>query len=338
MLLNSACVLRRLRWFLLILLAITIIAYATAIPVNWHRSAEVKGTIIPKMPDMTPPSIANPYQNPESDEVMSDQPVKVSVEVIDAESGVRDVTLFYTIDDSVTWLEVLMSYNVTSALYDAIIHGYPYCTLVAYKIVAYDNAGNPAVNDNTGQYFVYHVQRLSFVLMANIDFYPQTLNLQSIGKWITAHIELPEGYSIDDINVSSMLLNSTVSTDLEAPILVGDYDGDGIIELMVTFNRTLIVECIAAENVEYSNVTLILSGKLWNETAFEGSCTLTTSAVAGDANCDGIVDIYDIVESCVNYGSKEGTPNWNANANFAPSWDQIDIFDIVTIICQFTKT
>jgi hypothetical protein len=268
---------------------------------------------------------------------MSEQSVKVSVEVTDTESGVRDVTMLYTIDDGVTWLEELMIQNVGN-LYNVTIPGYHYSTSVAYKIVAYDNAGNPAVNDNAGQYFVYHVQKLSLVITANIDFNPKILNLRSIGKWITAYIELQEGYSVNDVNVSSIVLNSTISVDLEASVWIGDYDDDGIVELMVTFSRALIVEYIAAKDVEYGDVTLALTGKLWNETTFEGSYILTTSAVAGDVNCDGTVDIYDIVEACLSYGSREETPNWNANANFAPSWDRVDIFDIVTIVSQFKKT
>ena len=41
--------------------------------------------------------------------------------------------------------------------YQAKIGGYENCTWVRYKIDAYDNAENHAVNDNEGYYYVYHV-------------------------------------------------------------------------------------------------------------------------------------------------------------------------------------
>ncbi len=50
-----------------------------------------------------------------------------------------------------------MTYNSTSGLYQTIIPGQPYCTWVNYKIIAYDNAENSAVEDNAGEYYVYHV-------------------------------------------------------------------------------------------------------------------------------------------------------------------------------------
>jgi hypothetical protein len=50
-----------------------------------------------------------------------------------------------------------MSYNSTSRLYYAMILGQSEGTFVKYKVIAYDNAGNMAVEDNAGQYFTYTV-------------------------------------------------------------------------------------------------------------------------------------------------------------------------------------
>jgi hypothetical protein len=50
-----------------------------------------------------------------------------------------------------------MSYNSTSGLYYAMILGQSEETYVKYKIVAYDNAENMAVEDNAGQYYTYTV-------------------------------------------------------------------------------------------------------------------------------------------------------------------------------------
>jgi len=83
------------------------------------------------------------------------------------------------------------------------------------------------------------------VITATVDIHPQTLNLRSRGKWITAFIELPEDYNVADINVSSIMLNDTIPAELR-PLAIGDYDEDGIPDLMVKFDRAEVISCIIA--------------------------------------------------------------------------------------------
>ena len=172
---------------------------------------------------------------------------------------------------------------------------------------------------------------------ATIDIAPDTLNLKSKGKWITAYIELPEGYNISDINVSTILLNDTVSAEL-SPSAIGDYDNDSVPDLMVCFNRTEVIEYILAEAITFGNVTLTISGSLYDGIPFKGSFIIAVSDLAGDVNCDGKVDIYDIIQAASSYSSGEEEPNWNPNANFAPPWNEIDIIDLVTIAANYGKT
>ncbi len=176
------------------------------------------------------------------------------------------------------------------------------------------------------------------VVTATIDIQLQTLNVRSVGVWITAYTELPEGYNVVDINISSVTLNSTIPIDTEAPTAIGDYDEDGVAELMVKFNRTQVVEYMLSEGIEFGNVTLTLTGKLCDDTPFEASSIMKISALAGDVNCDGKTNILDIVQAVASYGSKEGQPNWNPNANFASPYNRIDILDIVTIAYNYGKT
>ena len=109
------------------------------------------------MEDVNPPHIGVPAQEPPSDMVMPYQNVTVSVNITDTESGVKNATLHYNINNTATWIDVVMSYNSTSRLYYAMILGQSEETYVKYKIVAYDNAENMAVEDDAGQYYTYTV-------------------------------------------------------------------------------------------------------------------------------------------------------------------------------------
>jgi len=109
------------------------------------------------MEDITPPVIGVPIQDPPPEMVMPYHNVTVSVNITDAESGVRNATLQYNLNSSATWITMVMSYNSTSSLYYATILGQSEETFVKYKIVAYDNAENMAVEDNAGQYYAYTV-------------------------------------------------------------------------------------------------------------------------------------------------------------------------------------
>jgi parallel beta-helix repeat protein len=176
------------------------------------------------------------------------------------------------------------------------------------------------------------------VINATVDIQPQALNLRSKGKWITAYIELPESYDVSNINVSTIMLNNTIPIDLEAPVEIGDYDNDTILDLMVKFNRTQFVEYMVSQGITFGNVTLTLTGELYNGTIFEGNAVLRVSSLFGDVNCDGKVNIVDLIQLAASYGSKEGEPKWNPNANFAPPYNRIDLIDLVTIAVYYGRT
>jgi hypothetical protein len=105
--------------------------------------------------DNTPPVINTPTQNPTAGNVQPNQQVKITVNVTDSTSGVKNVTLFYTNDT--VWHSVEMVYNSTSGLWEATIPGDAQGAQIKYTIEAYDNAENLAVNDNAGDYFTYTV-------------------------------------------------------------------------------------------------------------------------------------------------------------------------------------
>lgn len=57
----------------------------------------------------------------------------------------------------------------------------------------------------------------------------------------------------------------------------------------------------------------------------------------GDVNGDGVIDILDVVMVSSIYGSKEGAPDWNPDADLALPWGKIDIFDLVTLTSKYGK-
>lgn len=174
-------------------------------------------------------------------------------------------------------------------------------------------------------------------LEAIVEVQPQELNLKSVGNWTKTYIELPEGYDVANINVPTILLNNTIPVDPDAPTAIGDYDEDGVPDLMVCFNRTQLIDYIISMGIEYDNATLAISGELFDGTPFEGNAVIKVSSLLGDANCDGKVNIHDIVIGTSSYDAKEDEPNWNPNANYAPPWNQINIFDLVTMILYYEE-
>jgi len=107
--------------------------------------------------DYTSPSIGTPTQEPPADAVMPEQLVLVSANVTDTESGVKNVTLSYTVNNGTSWTNMSMNYNSTSHLYEATIPDQPAGTWVKYGIIAYDNAENQAIKDNAGEYYTYYI-------------------------------------------------------------------------------------------------------------------------------------------------------------------------------------
>ena len=111
--------------------------------------------------DNIEPEISEPWQDPPLDNVQPFQNVTVWVNVTDYGIGIRNVTLWYSIDNGTNWNIINMTElsipSNTTITCEATIPGYENCTWVSYKIIAYDNAGNNATKDNNGFYYRYHV-------------------------------------------------------------------------------------------------------------------------------------------------------------------------------------
>ena len=106
--------------------------------------------------DKTAPSVGIPSHIPEGD-VQPGQEVKISVNATDTLSNIKNVTLSYNLNNGNVWVNLPMTYNSTTGLYETAIQIQQANTLVKYKIIAYDNAGNYKVEDNSGEYYIYTV-------------------------------------------------------------------------------------------------------------------------------------------------------------------------------------
>jgi hypothetical protein len=176
-----------------------------------------------------------------------------------------------------------------------------------------------------------------FVLQTEttIDFDPDTLNLKGKGEWVTVYIELPEGYNVTDVDVSTIRLNETIPAELE-PTAIGDYDNDTIPDLMVKFNRTAVSEFIFSKGIKYGNVTLTITGWLNDGTIFEGSDVIKVR-MPDDVNGDGEVGMSDIFQVIKAFGSYPGHPRWNPDADINND-GRVDMRDICLVIKNFGKT
>ncbi len=118
-----------------------------------------------------------------------------------------------------------------------------------------------------------------------MDIDPDTLNLKSKGRWITAYIELYDGRDVRDIDIGTILLNGAIPAE-RWPTAVGDQDEDGVPDLMVKFNRSRVQEYVEGLDIPPGEagrfgyyVTLTVTGLFNDGTTLECSDTIRVLVV-----------------------------------------------------------
>ena len=112
-------------------------------------------TLLAVFIDNIQPQLDHLTQDPSAN-IQPNQNVTVTATMTDMGSGICNATLGYSIDNGTTWISLNMS-KIGGNAYQTRIPEHQNATWVRYKMTSYDNAGNPAVNDNAGSYYVYQV-------------------------------------------------------------------------------------------------------------------------------------------------------------------------------------
>lgn len=115
----------------------------------------------------------------------------------------------------------------------------------------------------------------SGILIADVNFDPATLNLENKGEFVTVYIELPQGFNVSQIDISSLKLNGLVSAETNSKYgfvknpEIEDRNGNGLPELMVKFDRNEVKRILEPEE----NIKIVLTGRIFhnsNYLDFEG--------------------------------------------------------------------
>jgi hypothetical protein len=103
-------------------------------------------------------------------------------------------------------------------------------------------------------------------IVGYLDLEPDVINLKSNGKYVTGYLELPSGYSLNDVFVPSIKLNDCVyvETCFKAHIDDGYGDSNGANKLMMKFQKDRFLETL----VPGDEVTVHIDGVLRDGTHF----------------------------------------------------------------------
>ena len=123
---------------------------------------------------------------------------------------------------------------------------------------------NPRVINNRIDMGAYESNYIEVAL----KFTPQTLNPKSRGKWIKAHIVLPEGFEVEnvDVNCPAKIWPLGIESEYINPFI----DEDGLVEIEIGFERA----AFCGVEIDNSPVEIIVIGTLTTGQDFYGIDTI----------------------------------------------------------------
>jgi hypothetical protein len=152
--------------------------------------------------------------------------------------------------------------------------------VMAGRLYLMANDSYRGYDDNAGSVFVtVAAEDVPTIVEATVNLDPDTLNLKSKGKWITATIQLPESLNPADIDCATIRIakiggascdpNYAQPLDLKFYPMLGDADADGVADVTVKFDRELL-----QANLCLDDVSITVEGKLVTGETFTGSDTI----------------------------------------------------------------
>lgn len=127
--------------------------------------------------------------------------------------------------------------------------------------------GNAPNNGQDTEIVIESFQHLSdLTVEAAIDIKPDTLNLTSKSKWVTCYIRPGDGWDVEDIDSSSVLLENEIE-----PESLRAYSKK---QVMIAKFRREEVQAMLLKRGQTGRVELVVTGALDNGTGFEGTDTI----------------------------------------------------------------
>jgi subtilase family protein/HYDIN/CFA65/VesB family protein/fervidolysin-like protein len=99
---------------------------------------------------------------------------------------------------------------------------------------------------------------------------PNTLNLDSNGKWMIARVEIPEMYSPADVVIETVRFNGVVPADTDRFYLDRDFNDNGIPDVKFVFDRSAIEDILTPGE----EVVVTITGEVRDTAHFVGTDTI----------------------------------------------------------------
>ncbi|XEC94550.1 fibronectin type III domain-containing protein [Paenibacillus tarimensis] len=180
-----------------------------------------------------------------------------------------------------TALRIFTTVNVTEYRIRTLMHDPQYRLAVAWQNVGYNQPPHPSFYlgdrmEAPSKPNIYLVPASPEEVTAEVDVKPDTLKLtaQSDDNAVTAYIELPGNEPLVDIATVRLYLNGQTISAQSAPSSTGDYDADGIPDIMAKFDARKVREALAGQT---GNVEMTVTGFTTDGRFFSGRDTVAVT-------------------------------------------------------------
>jgi len=328
--------------------------YEETIPYNEPRDGYFNNMLITKM-FVSPPELIVPYMKPgdiftisvkiENAVGMYDYVFKLSYDtdiltclgaVVIPPNNNTDFTVEIQINDTegIIWVRVqyyppaepisiYTARTVTEITFQIQAYGQTVLDLHDTKIS--DPSGNSMPHEVEDGFFATLLRDVAIVFV-NVTSSNQVYS----GRMVTIEVTAMNrgNMTIETFNVTLYYDDNPIETQL---VTVDPWTN---VTLTFSWNTTGLPPC--------SNFTLRAEASevpyevnLYNNVLIDGWVKIK---ILGDINGDGSIDLFDAVMLCTAYGSHEGDPEWNPEADLAPEWGIINLYDAVTLNLRYGQS